>query len=356
MYNFKIMTQAKNNWPMHRRTLLKALGLGTLVGSTGGCDAVGGIFGRMFAVPPRETTYFTPNAKFYVVNYADGAVSASRELNIEQWKVHITGAVQKPMSLGWRDILNRDSHDQISTLMCIDTLPGGDSLGTATWRGISLKKLLLDCGADTETARDVVFRGIDGYDDSIPFTRAMQDDVMLAFLMNGEKLPKEHGFPLRLLVPGLYGIKNVKWIVEIEVYPGDYKGYWQRKGWTDDGTIKVFSRIDSPGHYQTLRGPEQTFRGIAFGGPNSISKVELSFDAGRTWNDCKIEPPMSPYSWVIWTYTWRPSKPGKYQTVVRATDTKGQLQIAEIVRPQPAGASGYHTIISEVESINPGPG
>ena len=166
-------------------------------------------------------------------------------------------------------------------------------MGNAAWRGISLKKLLQDAGTDEETARDVVFRGIDGYDDSIPFTRAMQDDVMLAFLMNGEKLPKEHGFPLRLLVPGLYGIKNVKWIYEIEVYPGDYLGYWQRKGWTDDGTIKIFSRIDSPGHYQPLKGSEQTFRGIAFGGPNTIGKVELSFDAGRTWNECRIEPPMS---------------------------------------------------------------
>jgi hypothetical protein len=345
------MTHDQNRLPIRRRALLKAFGLSAMVGSVGGCDAVGGIFGRMFAIPPRETTYFTPNSKFYVVNYADGAVTVSRDVNIEQWKVHIKGAVQTPMSLGWRDILNRDSYDQISTLMCIDTLPGGDSMGNATWRGISLKQLLLDCGADTEMARDVVFRGIDGYDDSIPFERAMQDDVMLAFLMNGEKLPREHGFPLRLLVPGLYGIKNVKWIVEIEVYPGDYKGYWQRKGWTDDGTIKIFSRIDSPGHYQTLRGPEHTFRGIAFGGPNSVSKVELSFDAGRTWNDCQIEPPMSPHSWVIWTYTWRPSKPGKFQTVVRATDTKGQLQIAEIVRPQPAGASGYHTIISEVAQI-----
>jgi len=169
--------------------------------------------------------------------------------------------------------------------------------------------------------------------------------------MNGEKLPKEHGFPVRLIVPGLYGIKNVKWIVEIEVYPGDYLGYWQRKGWTDDGTIKIFSRIDSPGHYQPLRGPEQQFRGIAFGGPHSISKVELSFDAGRTWNECQIEPPMSPYSWVIWNYSWKPPKQGKFQTVVRATDTKGQLQIAELVRPQPAGASGYHTIVTEVETL-----
>ena len=345
------MSQYESSLSIRRRTILKMLGLGTLAGTTGGCDAVGSVFGRMFAVPARDTTYFTPNAKFYVVNYADSAVSMSRDVNIEQWKLHIKGAVNTPMSLGWRDILNRDSYNQVSTLMCIDTLPGGDSMGNATWRGISLKKLLQESGADEETARDVVFRGIDGYDDSIPFKRAMQDDVMLAFLMNGEKLPKEHGFPIRLLVPGLYGIKNVKWIVEIEVYPGDYQGYWQRKGWTDDGTIKIFSRIDSPGHYQTLRGVEQKFRGIAFGGPNSISKVELSFDAGRTWNECEIEKPMSPYSWVIWNYTWKPPQRGKFQTVVRATDTKGQLQIAEIVRPQPAGASGLHTIIADVESV-----
>lgn len=322
-----------------------------MAGMTGGCDALGSVFGRMFAVPPRETTYFTPNNKFYVVNYADSAVNVAREVNIEQWRLTVKGDVKKPLSLGWRDILNRDAFDQVSTLMCIDTLPGGDSLGNAQWRGISLKKLLTEAGADEEVARDVVFRANDGYDDSVPFPRAMQDDVMLAYSMNGEKLPKEHGFPLRLLVPGLYGIKNVKWITEIEVYAGDYKGYWQRKGWTDDGTIKIFSRIDSPGHYQALNGPEQTFRGIAFGGPNSISKVELSLDAGKTWNDCELMPPMSPYSWVIWSYKWKPPKRGKYQTQVRATDTKGQLQIAEIVRPQPAGASGLHTIIAEVESV-----
>ena len=168
---------------LRRRSFLKTIGLGTIAGLTGGCDAVGNIFGRMFAVPPRATTYFTPNSKFYVVNYADSAVSLSREVNIEQWRLHVKGEVKTPMSLGWRDIVNRDSYDQVSTLMCIDTLPGGDSLGNATWRGISLKRLLQDAGADEETARDVVFRGIDGYDDSIPFSRAMQDDVMLAYLI-----------------------------------------------------------------------------------------------------------------------------------------------------------------------------
>ena len=334
---------------LKRRTFLQLMGLGASAGMFGGCDSLGSMFGRMFAMPPRDTQYFTPNDKFYVVNYADSAVSISREINIEQWRVAVTGEVKNKLKLGWRDILNRDAFDQVVTLECIDTLPGGDSLGNATWRGISLKQLLLDAGVDEELARDVVFRAADGYDDSIPFTRAMQDDVMLAYLMNGEKLPKAHGFPLRLIVPGLYGIKNVKWITEIEVYNGDYLGYWQRKGWTDDGTIKIFSRIDSPGHYQTLIGPEQPFRGIAFGGPNTITKVELSFDAGKTWNDCELEPPLSPKSWVIWNYRWRPPKPGKYQVAVRATDVKGQLQIADLVRPQPAGASGLHTIIADVE-------
>lgn len=337
---------------LKRRNLFKLAGLGAVAGMTGGCDAVGSMFGRMFAMPPRETTYITPNGKFYVVNYMDSPFNLSRDLNQEQWRLSVRGDVKKPLTLGWRDVLNRDAFDQVSTLMCIDTLSGGDSLGNAVWRGISLKQLLLDAQYDEEMARDVVFRGADGYDDSIPIARALQENTMLAYLMNGEKLPKEHGFPLRLIVPGLYGIKNVKWITEIEVYGGDYKGYWQRKGWTDDGTIKVFSRIDSPGHYQALRGPERLFRGIAFGGPNTIVKVEISFDAGRTWHDTELETPMSPYSWVIWNYSWHPPKRGKFQVVVRATDAAGRLQIEEIARPMPDGASGYHTIIADVETVD----
>lgn len=236
------------NWlRMRRRSLLKLSGIAAAAGLTGGCDAVGSVFGRMFAMPPRETNYYTQNNKFYVVNYSDSPFNVSRDLHQDEWRLSVQGEVKKPLTLGWRELLNRDNFEQVSTLMCIDTLPGGDSLGNARWRGISLKKLLQEAEVDEDTTRDIVFRGADAYDDSIPFSRAMQDDVMLAFLMNGEKLPKEHGFPLRLLVPGLYGIKNVKWIVEIEAYAGDYKGYWQRKGWTDDGTIKIFSRIDSPG-------------------------------------------------------------------------------------------------------------
>ncbi|MFB3071423.1 MAG: molybdopterin-dependent oxidoreductase, partial [Nitrospirales bacterium] len=178
--------------------------------------------------------------------------------------------------------------------------------------------------------------------------RAMQDEVMLAYLMNGEKLPKAHGFPVRLLVPGLYGIKNVKWITEIEVYNGDYQGYWQRKGWTDEGTIHIFSRFDSPGHYQDVPGPNVHFRGIAFGGPHSISNVQLSFDQEKTWVEAEIEPPHSPWSWVIWNYHWKDVPPQKALVFVRAIDTTGKVQTSEITRPQPNGATGLHSIVVNV--------
>ncbi len=311
-----------------------------------GCD-----LGSMFAVPPRDTVYFTPNDKFYRVNINEGSYEFTRDLDVEQWQMVVKGEVQNRAVMKWRDLLNRESFDQAVTLMCIDTLPGGSSLGTAMWRGISLKTLLKDLGADEETARDVIFRAADGYHDSIPFSRAMEDDVMLAYLMNGEKLPKDHGFPVRLIVPGLYGIKNVKWITEIEVYNGDYLGHWQRKGWTDDGTIHIFSRIDSPGHYQSLVGLSQRLRGIAFGGPETIVDVQLSFDQEKTWVSAELEAPLSPYTWVIWNYDWAVPQAGKHMVSVRAIDAKGKVQTSEMTRPQPAGATGLHSIVLDVVSV-----
>src|SRR5437899_192447 len=303
------------------------------------------------AVLPRDTTYYTPNDKFYVVNYSDSPFSLSRDARIDQWRLSITGAVKLPMALSYGDILQRPAIDRAVTLECIDNLPGGDSMGNAMWRGLPLKALLEEVGADKEMARDVVFRAADGYDDSIPFARAMEGDVLLAYMMNGVTLPKMHGFPLRAVVPGLYGIKNVKWITQLELYEGDYKGYWQRKGWTDDGTLKLTSRIDSPGHYQILRGKEHLVKGIAFGGPDTIKRVDISFDGGRTWKDAPFELPLSPYTWVIWYYNWAPPKAGSYQVAVRAVDVNGLVQTAEIVRPSPAGASGLHTIVTVVDRL-----
>ncbi len=173
--------------PISRRGLFTLGGLTTAAMALPGCD-----LGSMFAVPPRDTVYFTPNDKFYTVNFMDASYNFTRDLDVEQWQMVVKGVVQNRLVMKWRDLLNRESFDQAVTLMCIDSLRGGTSLGTAMWRGISLKKLLTEVGADEETARDVIFRAADGYHDSIPFSRAMEDDVMLAYLMNGEKLPKDH--------------------------------------------------------------------------------------------------------------------------------------------------------------------
>ena len=201
----------------NRRGILKLGAAGLVTGLFAPRVEAASLFGRMFAMPPRETTYFTPNEKFYIVNYSDSPFSVSRDLNADQWQLAITGAVKKNTVLRYGDILKRPSIDQAVTLQCIDNLPGADSMGNAMWRGISLKALLEDMGADKDTARDVVFRAADGYDDSITFERAMRGDVLLAYMMNGARLPKAHGYPLRAVVPGIYGIKNVKWISEIEV-------------------------------------------------------------------------------------------------------------------------------------------
>ncbi|MEE8125932.1 MAG: molybdopterin-dependent oxidoreductase [Nitrospirales bacterium] len=332
--------------PISRRALFKLGGLVSAGLALPGCD-----FGSMFAVPPRETVYFTPNDEFYTVNFMDASYNFTRDLDVEQWKMVVKGAVENPLVMKWRDLLNRESFDQAVTLMCIDTLPGGSSLGTAMWRGISLKRLLQEVGADGDTAREVIFRAADGYHDSIQFSRAMEDDVMLAYLMNGEKLPKDHGYPVRLIVPGLYGIKNVKWITEIEVYNGDHKGYWQQKGWTDDGTIHIFSRVDSPGHYQSLPGLQHRLRGVAFGGPETIREVQLSFDQEKSWVTAELEPPLSPYTWVIWNYDWTAPQTGKHMVAVRAIDAQGKVQTSEITRPQPDGATGLHSIVLDVLKV-----
>lgn len=331
----------------NRRLFLKSLGLGALgagMGTSLPQTAEGGafFFKRMFAVPPRETYTITPNEKFYIVNYADFPT-----VDLASWSLYIGGSVKKPLRLTFADFLSRPSIEMASTLICIDTLPGADTVGTAVWRGTPLKKILEEVEPE-DTAFDVIFRGADGYSDSIPFEKAMSDDVLLVYKMNGETLTKAHGFPIRAIVPGLFGIKNVKWITEIEVVETDYKGYWQQRGWTDEGHVRTISRINTPGHYQEVQNGRHLIKGIAFSGIRGIRKVELSFDGGGTWTSTHLDPPLSPYTWVIWNYDWKPEKRGAYTLAVRAWDGEGNVQEAANERAYPRGASGYHTVIALV--------
>ena len=161
-------------------------------------------------------------------------------------------------------------------------------------------------------------------------------------MMNDSMLPNEHGFPLRAIVPGIYGMMNAKWITEIEVTDQVYLGYWQQRGWSNDARIKTTSIIYYPTQNLQVTGTTP-IAGVAFAGDRGISKVEVSVDGGKTWNEGELKPPRSPYSWVLWAYQWTPTTTGTANIVVRATDGKGQLQDPAAVQPFPDGASGYST-------------
>jgi hypothetical protein len=164
--------------------------------------------------------------------------------------------------------------------------------------------------------------------------------------MNGEPLPRRHGFPARVIVPGRYGIKNVKWLERIEVISGDYKGYWQQKGWTQVGSVKTESQIRMPGDKAIVQAESAELAGLAFAGDRGIQSVDVSLDGGDSWQTATIIANPSPQnlSWVLWRLPWQPAA-GTYTLLVRATDGTGALQTSKHAPTLPDGASGWHRIV-----------
>ena len=228
------------------------------------------------------------------------------------------------MTLDYEQLCARPSVSHVVTLECVGNTVAGEYIGTARWEGCSLRSLLEEAGVRTD-AVDVVFRAADEYSDSISLTRAMAGDVMVAFRMNGVALPQSHGFPARMIVPGHYGMKSVQWLTDIEAVDHDYKGYYARKGWTDEAIIKTTSRIDVPGHGSTLTGLRHKVAGLAFAGTRGISAVEVRTDEGASWTNATLEVPVSTASWVFWHYDWIVPQNGSYTLSVRATDGTGAL-------------------------------
>ncbi len=305
-------------------------------------DAANFIAKKFLALPPRKNPFITPNDQFYIVQCC-----GIPKMDMASWFLEISGLAQKPLRLTYSDILKMPSVEKMVTLQCIDNEVAGDLISNAVWKGVSLASLLKKANPSA-MVEDVVFHGGDDYSDSITLDRAINYDVFLAYQMNGVPLPKEHGFPLRAVVPGIYGIKNVKWLTRIELVGRDHKGYWQKKGWTDEGTIKVKSRIDTPGPYNTIKG-NYTIKGFAFSGYNGVREVDITLDGGQHWLQTRLTGTPSPYSWVFWEYHWKNPKPGTYQVAVRATDKIGRKQTDFIARPFPDGTSGLHSIVTFVE-------
>ena len=296
-------------------------------------------FDRLFNEPPKKPTRpITPNEEFYVTSYRSPPT-----IRLHQWSLSVKGLVERPITLTYEQLLEKPAVSQIVTLECVGNTVGGEFISTAEWSGVPLRSLLEESGISAE-AYDVVFRAADGFTDSIRVHRAMLGDVIIAHKMNGVPLPEGHGFPVRAIVPGHYGMKSVQWLTEIEVVAHDYKGYYQQKGWTEEAIVKTMSRIDVPGHGNTMKGLHQKIEGIAFAGVRGIRLVEISTDGGSRWSPVNLGDPLSPYAWVLWSYDWTVPAPGQYTLLVRATDGTTALQTSSEQEPSPDGASGLHEI------------
>jgi DMSO/TMAO reductase YedYZ molybdopterin-dependent catalytic subunit len=282
----------------------------------------------------------TPTGEFYLTHYRNAP-----QIDAGRWSLRIEGEVDEEIELGYEDLLALPSVELVNTLVCIGNPVGGYLIGNAHWRGVRFRDLLIRAGV-RGGAVDAVLHGAEGYEDSFPLEKALHPDTILAYEMNGEPLTPPHGFPLRAIVPGLYGIKNVKWLTRIEVVGHDYRGFWQRRGWSETGSIKLMSRIDMPREGDTLERRETMIAGIAFGGLKGVSRVEVSADDGKTWEEATVKEPLSPYAWSLWKYRWAPPEPGEYTLVVRAYDREGRVQPSSILFQNafPSGAEGYHRV------------
>jgi DMSO/TMAO reductase YedYZ molybdopterin-dependent catalytic subunit len=282
------------------------------------------------------TPVITSVADFYHVskNISDPVVDGA------SWSLTIDGKVTKPLTFTYDDIVARSRTQNITTLACISNELNGDLAGTAEWTGLPLRELLEEAGVDESTV-DIVFRAADGYDDSIPLAQAMHPTTLLVTGMNGEPLPPDHGFPVRLIVPPIYGMKNVKWVERIEAVDHDYQGYWQTRGWSDPAPYQIWGRIDTPSSSDELPAGPAVAAGVASAGNRGIFSVEISLDEGATWADATLEPSINPdFTWVRWVFPFEATGPA-VNILMRATDGEGNVAPEEQNPPLPDGATGW---------------
>ncbi len=280
----------------------------------------------------------TSNDQFYIVSknlFSDPTVNAGT------WQLTVNGQVDHPFTLTYQELLALPMHQQYETLECISNEVGGGYMSNALWEGVRLSDLLQRAGVKNGAIK-IAFYAADDYSDSIPLAKALEADILLAVRMNGATLPQEHGFPVRMLVPGIYGMKHCKWLTRIEVNNQDFQGYWEQRGWDDIATVKLTSRIDTPAAGANIQHNQTTYiAGVAFSGNKGISEVDVSVDGGTSWQRATLKHPLSNLTWVLWEYPWQPAKAGSYTLAVRAVDLEGNVQSPQIAPPLPNGSSGY---------------
>jgi len=285
----------------------------------------------------------TPNNLFYCVtkNVVDPKV------NEDLWHLEIGGLVQNAATWRFQDLMGFKPTTQETTLMCISNGLDAGLISNAVWKGLPLRDLLDQAGVLSGAAR-VRLQGVDNYTDTIPLEKAMAPTTLLAYEMNSAPLSDRHGYPLRVIVPGYFGEKHVKWLTRIEVTDANAKGFYEAQGWGPDFIVPTRSRIDVPDDWTVVSLGKLTapieVKGMAYGGDRGILRVEVSVDDARTWSDAEIYYSGGNLAWSLWKAQWAPAGAGDYALVVRATDGDGDVQEWEEDRGPFSGVSGLHKI------------
>ena len=268
-----------------------------------------------------EAGRITPVGDFYVQNSNGLAKPDSFS-----WRLSLNGSFDQPMELSLVDIRKRPRIEAARTLECIGNPVGGNLIGNASWVGISLSALLQEAGLQAE-ANYLLFYSEDEYETSIPVSLGLNEDSLLVYEMNGEALTVDHGSPLRVLLPGVYGQKQPKWITSIRASERDQQGTWEKKGWSNEATIQINSKIETPRLRQNIpAGVPFYITGIAMSDSSGIGTVEVSIDDGETWQPAQLDRGANAGVWTLWNWVWEDPLPGKHILSVRALDGNGIQQ------------------------------
>jgi DMSO/TMAO reductase YedYZ molybdopterin-dependent catalytic subunit len=283
--------------------------------------------------------FYTPNAEFYRVDTA----LVLPIVPTSTWQLRIHGMVDKPMVLSYDDLIQRPMIDRDITLTCVSEAVGGNFIGNARWQGTLLAPILRKAGIQSG-AQQIVMRDIHGMTIGVATEPVMDGrDSMLAVGMNGQVLPQAHGFPVRVVVPGLYGyVSATKWVTDMEFTTfGAFDAFWVKQGWSQQGPIKTESRIDVPKRRSTVNAGQVTIAGVAWAQHTGIEAVEVGIDG--VFYEAKLPVQDTIDTWRQWYYVWD-ATPGLHVLQVRATDRSGYTQTATNHKTEPNGATGYHTI------------
>ena len=291
---------------------------------------------------PGLSPLIVPNDDFYRIDTA----LISPAVDVATWSLRIHGLVDRETTLTYAELVELPMFEQYVTIACVSIEVGGGLVGNAKWTGVRLRDVLAIAGVQA-SATQLVGRSVDGWTAGMPTSWVMdpEREPMIAVKMNDELLPRNHGFPARLIVPGLYGyVSATKWLADLELTTWEaFNGYWVPLGWAKEGPILTQSRIDVPRHSETVPAGPVAIAGVAWAPDRGITRVEVAIDG--EWRDAELSHPISDATWVQWLYRWDAAAAGGSHTIeVRATDGTGEVQTADRTPPAPDGARGHHRI------------